>query len=183
MQNADPGQTWRGSCSEGAGEGGRGGGGSGAAQKNASNRSRGVPPPRSTLRDLDAIKRMAILRLTTTHKTNSRAWNAPFLRHRQDDSRWQIFHTGLPYQKIGSLSTSVFFCLFVFFHWKSAPCRASPEGGSVSTGNNVPLFAPTVRHALFSPNLTKEPEKKQCGRKGGCELKVGNHHLLGSSEV
>lgn len=41
-------------------------------KKPASNRSRGVPPPRSTLRDLDAIKRMAILRLRTTHETNSR---------------------------------------------------------------------------------------------------------------
>lgn len=74
-------------------------------RKNASNRSRGVPPPRSTLRDLDAIKQMAILRLTATHETDSRAWNAPFLRHHQGDSRWQIFHTGLPYQEIGGLLT------------------------------------------------------------------------------
>lgn len=155
MQNADPGQTWRRSCSEGAGEGGRGGGGSGAAQKNASNRSRGVPPPRSTLRDLCAIKRKAILRLTTTHETNSRAWNAPFLRHRQEDSRWQNFHTGLPYREIGGLLTRVF-SFFIGIVHRVGPHR---RVAVFPQATMYDFFAPTVRPALFSPNLAKEPEK------------------------
>lgn len=65
MQNADPGQTWRGSCSEGAGGGREGRRGFWCSPEKC---FQSESWPRSTLRDLEAIKRMAILRLTTTHE-------------------------------------------------------------------------------------------------------------------
>lgn len=164
MQNADPGQTWRGSCSEGAGEGGRGGGGSGAAQeKNASNRSRGVPPPRSALRDLDGDQTNG----ETAFDDDARNRQPRLERAVPAPPPGRLEMANIPHWVTISRNWRfIDSCLGFFFHWNRAPCRASPEGGSVSTGNYVRLFAPTVRPALFSPYLAKEPEKKTVWKEG-----------------
>lgn len=72
---------------------------------------------------------------------------------------------------------------FFFLHW--SPCTVSGLAGGWQCFHRQQCrtFCP---HGLARAVFTKFNErtrKKQCGRKDGCELKVGNHHLQGSSEV
>lgn len=122
MQNTDPGETWWGSCTEGF-------------WCSPEKLPVGVVVYQcSTLRDLDAIKQMAILHLKTAHKPTpvfgERRFCATTCRSRD------VKFSKLVYNITNSAIS------WVVWFWACPMSQTSPEDGGVFIGNNMGLFAP-----------------------------------------